>query len=219
MLFVLSSMNAQANKLKLSVGISSDYSSRNISPSDSFSYAVAQKYGLEVVKYGKISYSIYANLIYKFNSHFELLTGVGYNNKGYNTRYKPLTFTPRYYTVKQNYHYLYIPFQLYYIKPHNQYKLISSLGFNLDYLLSASSLSYQHGQRFQTKTILDKTPYEKFNITPIASLGIETQIKSQTFRIELLAQYSLLTNIRNKPYKEYLYGTGFKLSYLFPGRN
>ena len=169
---------------------------------------------------GKLGFSTGANVNFKLTRKFELQTGLFYSDKGYKTSKQPLDFPspspdePTHFSAKYYENYLDIPLKLNYISGKGRLKFIAGAGLSANFFLNASgktTLFYSDGreeERGKKSSIVD---YKKFNISALASSGLEYKLKENIFlRAEPTFRYGLL-KIVDQPITERLWNVGLNV--------
>lgn len=185
----------------------------------------------ETIKFG---YTTGLNICFNFKKFVALETGIQYSNKGYQALMKDLTYgdmiDPRYGFIYAtsgtaptkakfiyNYHYIDIPLKVNFTFGKKKIRLISSVGLTTNIFIketSASVLEYSDGKtdRKNYPTTFD---YNKINISPIISVGIDYKINNRmNLRIEPTFRYGVL-KIINTPIIGYLWNGGLNIGYYF----
>jgi len=169
----------------------------------------------------KLGYNFGLNTEFKIADHFKLETGLNYSNKGYRTK-KIVAITPEpglsHFQISYAHHYIEVPLVLNYVAGKNKLKLISSIGVSMNVLVSSkrkSILYYENSSNKTTYSDMDNDfeQYNKFNLTPLVSIGAEYQINTKTsIKVQPTFNYSIL-KIINSPISAHLWSSGIQFGY------
>ena len=164
-----------------------------------------------------------------FNRKLGLETGVQYSNMGHQTQKEELVYggtidprggfnfaasgSPTHARLIDNFEYLGIPIALRYWSGTEKWRFSASLGCTASYLVRASStvVLYYDDSNPERSNQTSETDYEKLNLIPSFSLGIDYQVNS---KIHLSAMPTLrygLLDIIDAPITGKLYSGGLQL--------
>lgn len=166
----------QDHKLQFGVNFSPEVTSRVIS---------GTKNAIHSMEIPKISYTTGLNFVYNLNKTIGFETGLQYINKGYQT--EKIYLLPDNWWIGvtsnndevrfiYNYQYLTIPLKTNFILGNKNVKFIGSLGIDTWFLVNASrkQILYHNNAKESVKTTkIDGVDFNKINISPIISTGID----------------------------------------------
>ncbi len=182
----------------------------------------------------KIAYSAGVSLGYKFNRRTGIEFGFSYSDMGYSTKEIELTFgdmiDPRfgftystsgtgtssdYASIKIYYNHIYLilPVRLVYQFGDKKSKFIVGIGLATGYLLkSTSRIVFDSGESMTiSRDDLQNEKYNKYNIFPELSFGIERQLSQNiVLRVQPVLRYGLL-QIIDAPISAHLWGGGLNV--------
>jgi len=154
---------------------------------------------------GKVGFGAGANVYITLSKKFELQSGLFYSDKGYKTKKVALNFQttgpniPTHFIAKYQMHYLDVPLKLNYMSGQGRLKFIAGAGFSANFFLNASgktTVFYGDGRREDREKQSSTTDYQKFNISALASVGVEYKLQQNIFlRAEPTFQYGLLKTV------------------------
>ncbi len=170
---------------------------------------------------GKLGYSTGANVNFTLSKRFELQTGLFYSDKGYKIERAIDTPTStrsgiKYLTSTNHMNYLDVPLKLNYISGEGRLKFIAGVGLSANFLLNQSAkttYSYADGREETTKKS-SSIDYNKFNISALASVGVQYKLKDNLFLMaEPTFQYGVF-KVSNEPVTgiaEHLWNVGLNV--------
>jgi len=202
--------NAQDSKTKktnknISVGLSfsPNYNYRTLINKDDNPFSEPTVTSRDKNEIGKLGFSTGATVNIKLSKKFEFQTGLYYSDKGYETNKVALNLpstgpnVPTHYMAKYQMHYLDIPLKLNYISGQGRLKFIAGAGFSANFFLNAntkSTIFYGDGREENRGTESLTSDFKKFNISALASIGLEYKLKENIFlRAEPTFQYGFKT--------------------------
>ena len=173
----------------------------------------------ETVKFG---YTAGLNVCFNIKKFVGIETGIQYSNKGYQTKMKDLVFgqpdphTPKKAKFIYNFHCIDIPVKVNFTIGEKKVRFFTSVGLTTNILIKETQTSVlvysDHTDRNTKPTSFD---YNRINISPTISLGIDYKINSRmNLRIEPTFRYGVL-KIIDAPLTGYLYNGGINISYYF----
>ena len=219
-------------KVQIGVNFSPDYCFRLLKNNDGTSSSdlvIESRNGNET---GKLGFTTGLNVIFNLKKNIGIEVGVQYSNKGYQTKMQDLTFgsiidprhgfvyntsgkTPTRGKFVYNAYYIDIPLKVNYIIGNKRIRFISSAGVTTNIFIketSKSILEYDDGTTDKNTQSTDNG-YNKINVSPIVSVGIDWKFKSRAnLRIEPTFRYGVL-KIINAPVTGYLWNAGLNISY------
>jgi len=167
-------------------------------------------------------YTTGLNVYYQFKNWFSIETGIQFSRKGYQT----IPILTKYNhnqdaEIATNYlyfDYLDLPLRVNFTSSKSKVQLIASVGTVFNFLLQArmKSVPEKPTDDFQTQTEVSKYPYNKFNVSPMASLGLKFNINDRiNLRVEPTLRYGLLSTVKNSFAFTYLWTTGLNVSFNY----
>jgi len=215
---------SEANK-NISVGFSfsPDYNYRTLKNNDGSSSSDMIIDFRNNIEESRFSFTTGLNLNIKLSVKVELQTGLLYSNKGYKIP-KQATFFPvpqpgqaTHFETKASFNYLDIPVKLNFISGTGKIRFIAGAGFAANILLNNSeivTLFYADGSEKEFDQS-DGVDYNKFNISSLASVGLQYQMKENIFlRMEPTLRYELL-NIIDQPVTAHLWNLGLNVGVYY----
>jgi len=228
------SATADFKKIQIGVNFSPDYCFRTLINNDgSASSDMVLKWRNEN-ETGKSGYTTGINMIFHLNTNIGIGTGIQYSNKGYQIKTEDLTFgsmiDPRKGFTNNpsgaaitsakfiyNYHYIDIPLKINFSFGKKKIRFITSVGVATNIFItetSTSVLKYDDGTK-DRNTQQTTYNYNKVNISPFVSAGIDWKFNSKTsLKIEPTLRYGAL-KIIDAPVTGYLWNAGLNISYYF----
>ena len=221
--------NAQNSKTKktsknISVGLSfsPNYNYRTLINKDDNPFIEPVIINRDMNEIGKLGFSTGANVNIKLSKIFEFQTGLFYSDKGYKTNKVALDLqstgpdVPTHYRAKYQMHYLDIPLKLNYITGQGRLKFIAGAGFSANLFLNGNvnpTVFYGDGREENRGKQSLTNDYKKFNISALASIGLEYKLKENIFlRAEPTFQYGLKTVGQPRvDIAEYLWNVGLNV--------
>lgn len=182
----------------------------------------------------KLGYSAGLNLIFNLREKIGIEIGVQYSNKGYQIKMDDLTFAsmidPRHGFVYNtsgpkptkvkfiyNDNYLDIPLKVNFIFGKRKIRFITSAGATTNIFIKATTtgvIEYADGSHTR-KTQSSSVDYNKLNISPFISTGINWKLNSRNnLRFEPTFRYGVL-KIIDAPVTGYLWNAGLNIGYYF----
>jgi len=222
------SETVEYKKVLIGLNVSPDYSYRTLSNNDgsrTSSLIIDIRDSLETAKLG---YTVGLNFIYNFNKRIGISTGLLISNKGYKSVMTGLAFDnlsagfdvsstrPKNIEVIDNYYYFDIPIKGVVSFGKGSFRFIASIGITTNFLLNSNTvLVVDNVDGSKTKTTTPTGGFNRFNVSPQISLGVEKRIKNRSFiRIEPIFKYGVL-KIIDAPITANLWSAGFNISYYF----
>jgi len=174
------------------------------------------------IEIGKLGFSAGANVNIKVSKIFEFQTGLFYSDKGYETKKVALDYQspgpnlPTHFMAKYQMHYLDIPLKLNYISGQGRLKFIAGAGFSANFFLNGNvkpTIFYGDGREESREKESLTSDFNKFNISALASIGLEYKLKENIFlRVEPTFQYGLKTVSQPRvDIAEYLWNVGLNV--------
>ena len=231
--------SAQASKPKsrrvyIGASFSADYCYRTLINNDgsSLSSTIVSMYNnIDKPKFG---YTSGISVGYKLSKHISIESGVLYSNKGYQTAEMELTFG---YMIDRRrgfvypssppegrgriiyrYNYLDIPLRVNFVFGKKKLHIISSVGITTNLLVSATNTFVGkdvHGNIISSSSSNTTSSYNRVNLSPMVSCGIEYTINPRMFfRIEPTFRYGIL-KLSDTPVTQYLWNAGINVGYYF----
>ena len=214
----------QGNKFSIGYSFSPDYSFRTLKNGDgnsSTDLVIKSRDDIEKAKFG---YTTGFNVVFNFSDLLGLETGVQYSNRGYKTKEQNLTYFPPNPALPDkaitnySYQYIGIPLKAKFSFGKNKARFISSAGFVTNFLINVKqSIDYKYPDgKTDKKTQSLTAGYNKIDISPIVSIGIDYQL---TDKIHLSAEPAFrfgLNRTKDVTVREKLWNAGlaFGISYI-----
>ncbi len=178
-----------------------------------------QRNKIETMKFG---YTSGLNVCFSITKFIGMETGIQYSNKGYQTKFIDLTSNqpdpsiPNKIKIIYNFHFIDIPLKVNFTLGKKKVRFFSSVGLTANILIKETQTSIlvfsNHTDKQTQPTSYD---YNKTNISPTISLGIDYKINNRmNLRVEPTFRYGVL-KIINAPLTGYLYNGGLNISYYF----
>jgi hypothetical protein len=229
----ITSIPVKSNKLYIGLNFSSDYCYRQLK-SDGSSEADMIMKSRNDFEIPKLGYSAGINVNYKLNEKFGIEGGLQFSNKGYKRGTQNLTYGdlidprngytyqvsaayPSQASIAYAYYNLDIPVKVNYTLGKRKLRFIAGAGLTTNVFVSRNSkmvLTYSDSHT-TTSQASYKSGYNKVNLSPTVSAGIDCQMKNGNhFRFEPTLRYGLIP-VMDAPISEYLWTTGLNLSYYF----
>ena len=173
----------------------------------------------EIVKFG---YTAGLNVCFNIIKFVGIETGIQYSNKGYQTKTIDYTFgQPNPFAPKEgkfifNFHYIDIPLKVNFTIGKKKVRFFTSVGLTTNIFIKETQTSIlKYTDRTDRITKPTSYDYNRINISPTISLGIDYKINSRmNLRIEPIFRYGVL-KIIDAPVTGYLYNGGLNISYYF----
>ncbi|HRI01471.1 MAG TPA: porin family protein [Saprospiraceae bacterium] len=170
----------------------------------------------------KLGYSAGLNVCFRLKKSVDFETGIQYSNKGYQSKFKdaitqhPDPTNPTKEKMIYNYHYLDVPLRAIFTFGKQKIRFLTSVGLSTNFFIQETITSVAvYSARTEKKTSSTKFDYNKINISPMLSIGIDLTLnRLMNLRIEPTFRYGLL-NIINAPVSAFLYSSGLNMSYNF----
>ena len=158
--------------------------------------------------------------MYNINKNIGIETGVQYSNKGTQSKFHEVLDINSHYKFKNiyNYDFLDVPLKANFTLGKQKVRFFSSIGIVANFLLKATS---QNVAIYPERTVSEvieyasvSTKYNKFNISPMISLGIDYKINDRmNLRVEPTFKYQALNSIKNSDKRCNFYSGGLNVSY------
>lgn len=170
----------------------------------------------------KTGYTTGLNVCFNIKNNVGLETGIQLSNKGYQTKKEDLNFgqanpkEPNNIRFIYNYHYIDIPVKANFTIGKRKVRFHTSFGITTNIFIKETQKTVLvYSDHTDKKTTQTNFNYNKVNITPTISVGIDYKINSRmNLRVEPTFRYGIL-KITNDPLTEYLYSGGLNISYYF----
>lgn len=225
---------AEFPKVQIGINFSPDFCFRTLKNNDPNSlndYIFKSRNERET---GKLGYTTGLNVIFNLKKNIGIEAGIQFSNKGYQTKMQDLTFGSaidprRGFTYNAsgaapiraqfiyNDYYIDIPLKANFIFGKKKIRFISSAGLTTNIFIketSTSVIEYNDGTS-DKKSQSTTDDYNRVNISPIVSLGIDWKLNSKSnLRIEPTFRYGVL-KIIDAPITDYLWNAGLNISYYF----
>jgi hypothetical protein len=230
--FAQENSDSEIQKFQIGVNFSPDVCYRTLKLTDEGAtyfnsvvnpeWIVDYRNDLEIIKLG---YSAGVHVNYNLNRKFGIQAGLEFANKGYQTKKvdliypqpnKPAPSFPNQAKNVFNYMYLDIPIRVNLTLGSKKIRFISSLGITTNVFLfeSVKSVKY-YSDRTERDTQVGTLTYNRINISPTASIGIDYKINSRmNLRVEPTIRYGLL-QIIDAPITAHLFNGGVNMSCFF----
>ena len=173
----------------------------------------------EIVKFG---YTAGLNVCFNIKRFVGIETGIQYSNKGYQTKTidytsgQPSPFAPKEGQFIFNFHFIDIPLKVNFTIGKKKVRFFTSVGLTTNIFIKETQTSIlKYTDRTDRNTKQTTYDYNRINISPTISLGIDYKINSRmNLRIEPTFRYGVL-KIIDAPVTGYLYNGGLNISYYF----
>ncbi|HRH03007.1 MAG TPA: outer membrane beta-barrel protein [Bacteroidia bacterium] len=170
----------------------------------------------------KSGYTTGLNVCFNIKNNVGLETGIQYSNKGYQTKKEYINFAlantkdPNYLSFIYSYHYIDIPVKANFTIGKRKVRFLTSFGITTNIFIKETQKTVLfYSDHSDKKTTQTNFNYNKVNITPTISVGIDYKINSRmNLRVEPTFRYGIL-KITNDPLTGYLYSAGLNISYYF----
>lgn len=171
----------------------------------------------------KIGFTPGLNTLFNLKNNMSVEVGIQYSNKGFQTKMLELfPFQPNDPLVPNetkfiyNYHYLDIPLRFNYVFGKKKIRFLTSAGVTTNVFIEETQKSIRiYSDRTEKNTEPTNIEYNRFNITPTLSFGIDYKINNKmNLRIEPIFRYGIL-KIIDAPITGYLYNTGLNVGFYF----
>ena len=227
------SQTTDFKKVQISVSFSSDYCFRTLNNNDgswSSDLVINSRNNHEISKLG---YTTGLSVIFSLKKNIGIEAGIQYSNKGYQTKMQDLNFgdsidpkygfsfitsgsTPTQLKFIYSDYYIDIPLKINFSFGKKKISLITSAGLTTNIFIKETQTSVLvNSDRTDRKTNPTNFDYNKVNISPTISVGIDYKINSRmNLRIEPTFRYGVL-KIIDAPVTGYLYSGGLNISYYF----
>ena len=218
------------NKILIGINFSPDFSYRTLFNNDGNSFnnvIIDSRNERELAKFG---YTFGLNFNYNFNKNIGFGTGLLFSNKGYQASFTNLFFgnvnqgfgntivstTPQSLKFYDNFYYLDIPIRGIFSFGKGSFRFITSIGVTTNILIKSTTTSVtEYNDGSTSKTTQTAGGYNRVNISPQISIGVEKKIKNRSYiRLEPTFRYGLL-NIIEAPITAKLWNAGLNISYYF----
>lgn len=213
--------SSSTKKLYLGVSFSPDIAYRKTSSNYYFSEEVP-----------KIGYTTGLNVRLTITKKFSLESGLLLSNKGYKNNFSGLTFgdmidprrgfiyptqsnTPSEVEYTYNYYYLDIPLKAVFTFGQRKFHFFTAAGITSNILIKAtetSKITYQNGNSDKDSQVAPFN-YNRFNLSPTASIGISRNTDKRILKIEPYFSYGIL-KIIDAPSTAYLWNYGINIGYF-----
>ncbi|TAD92816.1 MAG: PorT family protein [Bacteroidetes bacterium] len=208
--------------IQIGINFSPNVSYRTLKNNDgrsSSNFVVDQMNKTETAKFG---YNAGLNVCFNLQKFIGLETGIQYSNQGYQTKKQTLTFeqpnpsSPKQAKFIYDFHYIDIPVKVNFTFGEQKIRLFTSLGVTTNIFIKQTQTSFlYYGDRSNTENSETNFNYNRINISPAISAGIDYKINSSmNLRVEPTFRYGVLKTI-DTPVTAYLYSGGLNISYYF----
>lgn len=225
---------AEFAKVQIGANFSPDYCFRTLKNNDGSSSSEQVLNWRNENETGKLGYTTGLNAIFNFKKNIGIEAGIQFSNKGYQTKIQDLTLgsaidprrgfaynasgaAPIRAKFIYNDYYIDIPLKANFVFGKKKIRFITSVGLTTNIFIkeiSTSVIEYNDGTS-DKKSQSTTYDYNRVNISPIVSLGIDWKLNSKNnLRIEPTFRYGVL-KITNEPLTDYLWNAGLNISYYF----
>jgi len=227
------------NKISIGINISPDVTGRTIFNNSGDGNLDDIVDAFSDLEKPMMAYSGGVTLNYATSTHFSVVAGLMFSNKGFSTKKADDLFfgdmiDPRYgyvYNTQDNsyvgsiksirfvsnFYYLDIPLRIYYTTGQKRLRFVGGLGVTANYLLKAKQSAiyvYTNGER---ERITSDQPHDfrKFNVSPSVSAGVDYRMNSEiSVKFEPTFTYGLI-KITDSPISGRLWSAGLNFSVYF----
>ncbi|MBK7468092.1 MAG: PorT family protein [Saprospiraceae bacterium] len=209
-------------KVQIGINISPDICFRTLKNNDGSSTSnIVMKLNNENETV-KVGYTAGLNVCFNIKKFVGIETGIQYSNKGYQTKMKDLIFgqpdplAPNKAKFIYNFHYIDIPVKANFTIGKKKVRFFTSVGLTTNIFIKETQTSVLvYSDRTDRKTNPTNFDYNRVNISPTISVGIDYKINSKmNLRVEPTFRYGVL-KIIDAPVTGYLYSGGLNISYYF----
>lgn len=209
-------------RIQIGINVSPDICFRTLKNNDGSSssdFVLTQRNNRETIKVG---YTAGLNVCFNFKKFVGLETGIQYSNKGFQTKFQDLIIgqpdpsLPNKSKFIYDYHYIDIPLKVNFTVGKKKVRLFTSIGVTTNIFIRETQTSVLvYSDRTDKKTNPTNFDYNKLNISPTISVGMDYKINSRmNLRVEPTFRYGVL-KIIDTPVTGYLYNGGLNISYYF----
>ncbi len=213
---------ADFKRVQIGINVSPDVCFRTLKNNDgswSSDLVVDQRNKMETVKVG---YTAGLNVCFNIKKFVGLETGIQYSNKGYQTKKQDLIFgqpdpsLPKQSKFVYDFHCIDIPVKANFTIGKKKVRFFTSVGVTTNIFIKETQTSFLiYSDRTDKKTSPTNFDYNKVNISPTVSVGIDYKINGRmNLRVEPTFRYGVL-KIIDTPVTGYLYSGGLNISYYF----
>lgn len=213
---------ADFKRVQIGINVSPDVCFRTLKNNDgswSSDLVVDQRNIMETVKVG---YTAGLNVCFNIKKFVGLETGIQYSNKGYQTKKQDLIFgqpdpsLPKQSKFVYDFHCIDIPVKANFTIGKKKVRFFTSVGVTTNIFIKETQTSFLiYSDRTDKKTSPTNFDYNKVNISPTVSVGIDYKINGRmNLRVEPTFRYGVL-KIIDTPVTGYLYSGGLNISYYF----
>jgi hypothetical protein len=192
---------------------------KNNDGSSSSEIIISQRNDRETIKVG---YTAGLNVCFNIKNYFGLETGIQYSNKGYQTKKQDMVSEqpdpglPKQTKFIYDFHFIDIPVKVNFTIGKKKVRFFTSVGVTTNIFIKETQTSFlYYSDRTDNKTSPTNLDYNKVNISPTVSFGIDYKINNRmNLRVEPTFRYGVL-KIIDTPVTGYLYSGGLNISYYF----
>lgn len=205
-------------RVQIGINVSPDICFRTLKNNEGTSSSdliITQRNDRETVKVG---YTTGLNVCFNIKKFVGLETGIQYSNKGYETKKQDLIFGQSDTQSKfvYDFHCIDIPVKVNFTIGKKKVRFFISVGLTTNIFIKETHTSFlYYPDRIDKKTSPANLDYNKVNLSPTISVGIDYKINDRmNLRVEPTFRYGVL-KIIDMPVTGYLYSGGLNISYFF----
>jgi len=213
---------ADFKRVQIGINVSPDICFRTLKNNDGSSTSdliVERNNKNETIKVG---YTAGLNVCFNIKKFVGLETGIQYSNRGYQTKMRDLVYAqpepsaPNRVKLIYNFHCIDIPVKANFTIGKKKVRFFTSVGVTTNIFITETQTSVLiYSDRTDRKTSPTNIDYNKVNISPTISVGIDFKINSRmNLRVEPTFRYGVL-KIIDAPVTGYLYSAGLNIGYYF----
>jgi len=212
----------EQNKISIGFNFSPDYNFRTLKQngeSPSGGLVIKSRNDIEIAKFG---YTTGLNICINITNFLRIGTGIQYSNKGYKTKNRDLIWAqpdpslPTKSKFIYSYQYIGLPAEAEFIFGKSKIRFLSSLGVMTNFLLKVKQvniLEYSDGKT--NKNSQSITDFNKIDISPMISFGIDYKINQKTHLIaEPTFRYGVIKT-KDAPITENLWNVGLNIGFYY----
>jgi opacity protein-like surface antigen len=193
------------SKFDFGFSFSPDYNYRVLSASNDNGWAKNFYDTLEVPKYG---YTCGFNVVYNFNEHFNLGSGILFSDKGERTKKYVIQPVNNYIN---HYYYLDVPIRANYYLTISKVKLYASAGINANIFLGTES-SVSTGNSGEKNNFGSSSAMSRFALSFIGGVGMDCHLTDRWYvKIEPLYRRFFMSANNDAGLKKYFYSFGLNI--------
>lgn len=209
-------------RVQIGINVSSDICYRTLKNNDGSSSSDFVIKSNNVNETIKVGYTAGLNVCFNINKIVGIETGIQYSNKGYQTKFQdfisgqPDPILPNKIKFIYNFNYIDIPVKANFTIGKKKVRFFTSVGMTTNIFIKETQTSVLvYSDNTERKTNPTNFNYNKVNISPTISLGIDYKINGRmNLRIEPTFRYGVL-KIIDAPVTGYLYNGGLNISYYY----